>query len=151
MGVAGQPVLAAGAVEVRVVDRAQHTVDQPLPQGVQPRGGDLQGLDRDIGRRGHPDHTGDIRCAGTDVALLPAAVQQRHAGGVAAQEQRPTPAGPPNLCAVTLIADSPDAAKPTGIWPTVWTASLCIGTSNSAAIAASSAIGMMVPTSLLAP
>ena len=37
-----------------------------------------------------------------------------------------------------------------GSAPTAWTASLCIGTSNSAATAASSAIGMMVPTSLLA-
>ncbi len=30
----------------------------------------------------------------------------------------PTPGGPPNLCAATLIADSPLAAKPTGNWPT---------------------------------
>ena len=62
----------------------------------------------------------------------------------------PTPVGPPNLWAATLIADSPLAVKSTGIWPTAWIASLCIGTSNSAATAASSAIGMMVPTSLLA-
>ena len=58
--------------------------------------------------------------------------------------------GPPNLWAATLIADRPLAAKSTGIWPTAWIASLCIGTSNSAATAANSAIGMMVPTSLLA-
>src|SRR6201999_2815115 len=38
----------------------------------------------------------------------------------------PTPVGPPNLWAATLIADSPLAAKSTGIWPTAWTASLCI-------------------------
>jgi hypothetical protein len=62
----------------------------------------------------------------------------------------PTPGGPPNLCAATLIAESPLAANSTGSWPTACTASLCMGTPNSAAIAASSAIGMMVPTSLLA-
>ena len=62
----------------------------------------------------------------------------------------PTAGGPPNLCAVTLIAESPLAAKSTGNWPTAWTASLCIGTPNSAATAASSATGITVPTSLLA-
>jgi hypothetical protein len=62
----------------------------------------------------------------------------------------PTPVGPPNLWAATLIAERPLAAKSTGIWPTAWIASLCIGTSNSAAMVANSVIGMMVPTSLLA-
>ncbi len=62
----------------------------------------------------------------------------------------PTPGGPPNLCAATLIADSPLAAKSTGSWPTACTASLCIGTPYSAATSASSAAGMTVPTSLLA-
>ena len=63
---------------------------------------------------------------------------------------RPTPVGPPNLCAAMLIADRPLAVKSTGIWPIACTASLCIGTSNSAATAANSASGMIVPTSLLA-
>lgn len=62
----------------------------------------------------------------------------------------PTAGGPPNLCAVTLIADNPLAVKSTGSWPTAWTASLCIGTPNSAATAANSATGCTVPTSLLA-
>jgi hypothetical protein len=30
----------------------------------------------------------------------------------------PAPVGPPNLWAVMLMADSPDAAKSTGNWPT---------------------------------
>ena len=48
------------------------------------------------------------------------------------------------------MAESPLAAKSTGNCPTACTASLCIGTPNSAATAASSAAGMTVPTSLLA-
>lgn len=49
-----------------------------------------------------------------------------------------------------LAADSPLAPKSIGTCPAACTASLCIGTPNSAATAASSAIGSMVPTSLFA-
>ena len=45
-------------------------------------------LDGDRGRGGQPDRAGHVQRAGTDVALLAAAVQQRLARDVAAQQQR---------------------------------------------------------------
>lgn len=60
------------------------------------------------------------------------------------------PYGPPILWPETVIAARPEAAKSTGTWPKAWTASACRGTSNSAAVSASSRIGMTVPISLFA-
>ena len=62
----------------------------------------------------------------------------------------PTPSGPPILWPVTVIASRPLAAKSTGSCPKACTASEWIGTPYDRAIAASSAIGCTVPTSLLA-
>ena len=62
----------------------------------------------------------------------------------------PTPTGPPSLCAVTVIASTPDAAKSTGSCAAACTASVWKGTPYSCATAASAAIGCTAPTSLLA-
>ena len=62
----------------------------------------------------------------------------------------PAPYGPPSLCPVSVSASTPDAAKSTGRIPTACTASVCIGTPCRCATAASSRIGLTVPTSLLA-
>ena len=62
----------------------------------------------------------------------------------------PTPIGPPSLCAVTVIASAPEAAKSTGSWAAACTASVWNGTPNSCATAASSATGSTAPTSLFA-
>ena len=88
MCVAGQAGITGGAVEVHVIDRGQHAVDEPIAQNLHASTVGGQTLGRHLGCGGHCDRSGDIRCAGTDVALLTTSVQQRHATGVAAQQQR---------------------------------------------------------------
>ena len=88
MRVAGQACAPVAPLRYDVVDARQHAVDEPVAQRLHAGTGGLQTLDRHLGGGGHRDRAGDIRCAGTDVALLTAAVQQRHARGVAAQQQR---------------------------------------------------------------
>ena len=67
-----------------------------------------------------------------------------------ASSSAPTPTGPPILWAVMVRAVAPLAARSTGSWPAAWTASVWNGIRYSRAIWASSAMGWMVPTSLLA-
>ena len=62
----------------------------------------------------------------------------------------PVPYAPPSLCAVTVIASTPESAKDTGRMPAACTASVWNGMPCSCAIAASCSIGWMVPTSLFA-
>ncbi len=62
----------------------------------------------------------------------------------------PAPFGPLNLCAESDSRSTPSARTSTGIFPTAWTASVCISAPCSCAIAASSAIGWIVPISLFA-
>ncbi len=88
VGVAGQARITGGAVEVHVIDRRQHAVDQPVAQRLHAGAVGRQALDRHLRGGGHRHSPGDIRCAGTDVAFLAAAVQQRHTAGVAPQQQR---------------------------------------------------------------
>ncbi len=108
-------------------------------------------LDGERGGDGQPDDAGHVERAGADLALLTAAVQQRHAGDVAAQQQRARAGRAAEL--VAGHGERVDArtrrSRPATV-PTACTASVCIGTSYSWAIAASSAIGWTVPTSLLA-
>ncbi len=62
----------------------------------------------------------------------------------------PIPFGAPSLWPVTLSASTPSWARPTSSQPADWTASVWNGTPAARAIAASSAIGWTVPSSLLA-
>ena len=62
----------------------------------------------------------------------------------------PAPFGPLNLCADSDSKSIPSARTSTGIFPTDWTASVCMSAPCWCAIAASSAIGWMVPISLFA-
>ena len=107
--------------------------------------------DGDRERGGHPDGAGDIGCAGTDVTLLATAVRQRHTGHVAPQQQRARPGR-----AAELVRGQAHRRQPAGgeidrqLPRPPAPRRVCIGTPNSAATAASSAIGMTVPTSLLA-
>ncbi len=60
---------------------------------------------------------------------------------------RPTPGGPPHLCA---LAASTDQAPSTGPQPSDWAASTSSGTPAAAQTSATSATGWTVPTSWLA-
>ena len=53
----------------------------------------------------------------------------------------PTPYGPPTLCAVSVSASTPLAAKSTGTWPTACTASVCTGMPCACASSTTSATG----------
>ena len=83
---------------------------------------------------------GDVQCAGTDVALLPAAVQQRRCSAAS----RRSSSAPDAVRAAELVAGHADrrprrtGGEVDGQDPTAWTASVCSGTPYSAATAASS-------------
>ena len=98
MRVARQPArFRMGAVDVDVVDRGQHAVDEPVPQRPHPGAGRLHVLHGVQSRHGHRHRARDILRARSHIAFLPAAVQLRHARGVAAQQQRADSSGTAEL------------------------------------------------------
>ena len=74
-------------VDDRVRHLGQHAVDQPVAQPAQPRRELGATGDGHFERGGETDGSRHVQRAGTDVALLAAAVQQRHTGDVAPQQQ----------------------------------------------------------------
>ena len=98
-----------------------------------------------------PGDGGDVLRAGAPVALLPAAGHERRQAarrGESRARRRPSVR---RTCAPTARADRRRARGPTtGILPTDCTASVWNSAPCACAIAASSAIGWIVPTSLLA-
>ena len=104
MGVARQPggavvdqAIARIAVEHRIGNPGHDPVHQLVTQLADGDRGSRQVLDRMPDRGGQPDDRRHVQGAGSHIALLPAAMQQRGDGHLAAQQQRPRTVGSAQL------------------------------------------------------